>query len=72
MSDVADSSDKLIEVFTSQAISFASRDHYVQSNGHCLFCDEAISHDEQFCNTDCRDDFDKEQAALIRNGRRSL
>ncbi len=72
MSDIADKSDQLIEILTSKAISFASREHYVQSNGHCLFCDESISHAELFCNTDCRDDYDKEQAALRRNGRRIL
>jgi len=72
MSDIADASDKLIETFTAAAIAQASRIQHVYSNGRCLFCDEVINQEEQFCNTDCRDDFDKEQAAMIRNGRRSL
>jgi len=39
------------------------------SNGNCLnACGEKIAHDQHFCCSECRDDFERIQAAKRRNG----
>jgi hypothetical protein len=39
--------------------------------GLCYFCQsDAPSTTHLFCNTECRDDYEAEQRALARNGRR--
>lgn len=64
MSDIADNSDLIVEMFTQAAINEARKDLFVQTDGHCLFCDEAIAPDLKFCDVHCRDDFDREQRML--------
>jgi len=43
----------------------------VKSNTDCRchFCDETLQPEILFCNDDCRDDYEKEEAARARNGR---
>lgn len=36
--------------------------------GQCYYCEEAIESPLIFCDANCRDDFEREQAALRRNG----
>lgn len=38
------------------------------STGCCHNCEEPVSDQQLFCDADCRDDWDKEQAAKRRNG----
>jgi hypothetical protein len=39
------------------------------SNGQCLnACGEQIAHDQHFCCVECRDDYQRIQAAKRRNG----
>lgn len=64
MSDIADNSDLIVEMFTQAAINEARKDLYIHADGHCLFCDDQIEPGLKFCNRDCRDDFDREQRAL--------
>lgn len=64
MSDHADLSDKNIETFITSAIANARRDVHLQSDGHCMFCDEPVAVGRLFCSKECRDDYDKEQRAL--------
>ena len=68
MSDFADMSDKNVETFLASAIAHARGKQGMKANGHCRFCDELIGHGELFCNIDCRNDYQKLQAAIIRNG----
>lgn len=42
----------------------------LEADGHCYYCDEHVAHGALFCNTDCRDDYEKEQDALRLAGRR--
>ena len=36
--------------------------------GHCHRCDEPVRGDALFCNSYCRDDWERDQAARRRNG----
>ncbi|MFZ6711989.1 hypothetical protein [Undibacterium sp. TC9W] len=68
MSDVADMSDKNVETFISSAIANACNKPLMKSTGRCRFCDESVAPGLLFCNRDCRDDFEIEQAAFLRAG----
>lgn len=68
MSDIADASDKLIETFIASAIAHARGKQGMKATGECRFCDEAIGSGKLFCNIECRDDYQKSQAAMKRNG----
>jgi hypothetical protein len=63
MSDHIDNTDKIIfaEVARGRPAPVA--------HGCCHYCDEALAPALLFCNVDCRDDYDKEQAAKARAGR---
>jgi hypothetical protein len=41
----------------------------VKPCGSCHYCSEKVSHGGLFCDSFCRDDFEKEQAAKRRNGK---
>jgi hypothetical protein len=41
------------------------------ATGHCHWCDASVSGEAHFCGRDCADDFEREQAAIKRNGGRS-
>ena len=64
MSDHADQAEQNIETFLNSAIANARRHSPLQSDGHCVFCDEAVALNQLFCCRECRDDYDKEQRAL--------
>lgn len=34
-----------------------------QATGACLFCGEPAPHGRRWCNTDCRDDWERQQRA---------
>lgn len=36
------------------------------ANGRCHWCDEVVSDHLRFCNTDCRDAYDREQRLVAR------
>jgi len=40
------------------------------ANGHCHFCEEELPAGHLFCNTDCRVDWEREEAAAARSGTR--
>lgn len=69
MSDIADRADWRIEKDVQNARVHVSRQAVLENDGRCHFCDELIAHALLFCNVDCRDDYDKEKAALWRAGR---
>jgi len=69
MSDHADIADNRIFATVSAGLAAVRRRHVLLPDCHCYFCDEAVLPEMSFCNDDCRDDYDKEQAALLRAGR---
>lgn len=40
-------------------------------NGRCHWCDEIVPDEARFCDTDCRDDWQREQNLLLNGGRPS-
>jgi predicted nucleic acid-binding Zn ribbon protein len=68
MSDIADRADWRVEQDIQNARAHVGKQVMLASDGHCHFCDEQVAHTLLFCNVDCRDDYDKEQAALRRTG----
>lgn len=69
MGDIADQSDRGIAQAINSAVEKARQSHGLRANGRCHFCDEPTAPTAVFCNTDCRDDYEQEQAALKRAGR---
>jgi hypothetical protein len=69
MSDVADRADWRIAQDIKAAMAHARKTPQLEADGHCHYCDEHVTHGVLFCNTDCRDDYQKEQEALRRAGR---
>jgi len=68
MSDIADRADGLIEAIVTRARREVACAPSMVPDGRCRFCDEVVPHPGVFCDTDCRDDYEKEQAALRRAG----
>ena len=68
MSDVADRAEWRIAKDIDAAMAHARRTPQLEADGHCHYCDD-VAHGVLFCNTDCRDDYQKEQEALRRAGR---
>lgn len=50
------------------AILSARRPKPVKATGACLFCGEPLPGDQRFCDAECRDGWQAEQAARARNG----
>lgn len=69
MSDIADRSDQVIALAVVASLAAVRQSHAIAPHGHCYFCDEPVSYPGRFCNIDCRDDYDKEQAAIRRTGK---
>ncbi|MFZ1180892.1 MAG: hypothetical protein WAN92_05130 [Herbaspirillum sp.] len=68
MGDHADISDASIEAAVARGIADVRSKASLQATGHCRFCDAEIGNILLFCDADCRDDYDREQAALKRAG----
>lgn len=69
MSDHADNADSKIYKTIAAGLAAVRRAPELQPDCHCHFCDEAVPAERVFCDTDCRDDYEREQAALHRAGR---
>lgn len=41
------------------------------ATGHCHYCDASVPGAAHFCDSDCRSDYEREQAAIKRNGGRA-
>jgi len=70
MSDEADIADENIELGRLAAIEACRRQSSIPPKGSCWFCDEPLPSRQKFCDSDCATDFEREQAALARAGRR--
>jgi len=69
MSDHADIADSRIFATVSAGLAAVRRRPVLLPDCHCHFCDETLQPEILFCNDDCRDDYEKEEAARARNGR---
>jgi hypothetical protein len=69
MSDEADIANDNIELSRQAAIEACRRQPRLMPKGTCWFCDEPVAPLQKFCDSDCAEDYELEQAALIRAGR---
>ena len=69
MSDHADRADSKIFAAVATGLAAIRRRESLLADGHCHFCDEMVLPERLFCNLDCRDDFEREKAAAMREGR---
>ncbi|MGB6053732.1 MAG: hypothetical protein WBG17_00685 [Burkholderiaceae bacterium] len=69
MSDHADNADKVIAATVDAALRTIRRAPGLVADGHCHFCESEIGHPLLFCDVDCRDDYQREQAAIRRAGK---
>ena len=69
MSDIADRADWRIAHAITTAVAHVRCLPSLQAVHHCHFCEAPLASALLFCNVDCRDDYQKEQAALRRAGR---
>lgn len=70
MSDFADDASAQEEMERELSIAFhRKKTHGLLPIGSCHFCDSVIQPMLLFCDGDCRDDWEREQQARIRNGR---
>ena len=69
MSDIADRADKVIALALQHSLAATRQKQIVTPNGHCGFCDEPVTFPGRFCDVECRDDFEIEQAAMVRAGK---
>jgi hypothetical protein len=68
MSDHADNADSRIYRTIAAGLAAARRAPELQPDCRCHFCDEPLAVQLLFCNVDCRDDYQREQAARRRSG----
>ena len=66
MSDVADRAEWRIAKDIETAMAHARRMPQLEADGHCHYRDDDVAHGGLFGNTDCQDDYQKEQEALRR------
>ena len=69
MSDHIDNTDKIIFAEVARGLAAVRRRPALVAYGCCHYCDEPLAPALLFCDVDCRDDYDKEQAVMIRAGR---
>lgn len=70
MSDEADIADEQIELNRQAAIEACRHQLGLPAKGACWFCDEPLAPDQKFCDKDCASDYEIEEAALARSGKR--
>lgn len=69
MSDHIDNTDKIIFAEVARGLAAVRGRPALVAHGACHYCDEPLAPGLPFCNVDCRDDYEKEQAAKARAGR---
>lgn len=70
MSDEADIADEQIELGRLAAIEACRHHRGLIARGSCWFCEEQLPPEQKFCDRDCAADYELEQAALVRAGKR--
>ncbi|MGK5079657.1 hypothetical protein [Janthinobacterium sp. HLX7-2] len=69
MSDHIDNTDKIIFAEVARGLAAVRRQSALLADFRCHYCEEPVAPELLFCGVDCRDDYDKEQAAEARAGR---
>lgn len=69
MADEADIASLHEELHLAQSIFSSKKPLGPVPNGRCHWCDEVVGDNERFCDTNCRDDWQKEQNRLLNGGR---
>jgi hypothetical protein len=69
MSDHADNADSRIFRTIAAGLAAVRRAPELQPDCRCHFCDEIVAVNLLFCDVDCRNDFERQDAALRRAGR---
>ncbi|RAN44249.1 hypothetical protein RB25_20560 [Herbaspirillum rubrisubalbicans] len=72
MSDYADNADSRIYRTIAAGLAAARCARPLLADFHCHFCDEPIEIELLFCDSDCRDDFERHTAAARRAGKQSF
>lgn len=68
--DIIDHTDEMMEQLTTARIAeIRSVRPGLIATGRCHNCDETLPPAHLFCDADCRDDYEKVQAAKQRKGR---
>jgi hypothetical protein len=70
MSDEADIANESAELSRLAAIEACRQTPHLIPKGFCWFCDEPVSSVQKFCDRDCASDYEAEEAALARAGRK--
>ncbi len=70
MADIADRADLETESALAEARWQAARTPALRPKGLCHFCDEPVAPALLFCEKACQEDFELEEEALKRVGRR--
>lgn len=70
MSDEADIANEQVELSRMAAIEACRHRPTIIAKGSCWFCDEPLPRGQKFCDRDCAEDYEMEQAAMLRNGHR--
>ena len=47
---------------TEAAVSQRKRESGLQATGHCHWCDEPVTGERRFCDSDCADDWERDRA----------
>ncbi|MFJ3057352.1 hypothetical protein [Herbaspirillum sp. NPDC087042] len=68
MSDHADNADSRIYRTIDAGLAAARRAPALQPDCRCHFCDEPVAVELLFCDVDCRDDYQRTEAARQRVG----
>lgn len=68
MTDIFEQGSAREEQDRELAIRFSSRLNAAPATGKCLFCGEAVGEGNRFCDSFCRDDYQRELDAQARNG----
>jgi len=70
MTDIFDQASDREQLEREMAIRFSRTAHEIPATGFCLSCGEAMdAPSRRFCDSFCRDDFQKAEDARKRNGR---
>ena len=61
MADIVDVTNDREEVNLAHAVKASRKPTGPLPNGRCHFCDEIVNDEQRFCDTDCRDGWEREQ-----------
>ena len=68
MSDIADRADREVGAALNAAIAFRKSTGPIP-NGKCHYCHSSVPIGTRWCDSACKEDWDKEQAANVRAGK---